>query len=182
MAERKAGTKRHNFAIWSDVPRRTRGPHYRSVAKLLRHVAERFASQHDARPIRRTPIGRARGGLKWFVGRCEKSPDALRFGDHRQELHAALALRTFENIDCKGSTKKLGPRAVLATWPHGLALCGCRGRLAPRSNVLLGRNSRAPLARRRKHAGVLHRVVAPRPACTGPPPGATLAPARSIYA
>ena len=68
----------------------------RSVAKLLRHVAERFASQHGARPIRRPPIGRARGGLEWFVGRCEKSPDALRFRDHRQKLHAALALRTFE--------------------------------------------------------------------------------------
>src|SRR5260221_14744451 len=68
----------------------------RSVA-TLRHVAERFASQHGARPIRRPPIGRARGGLEWFVGRCEKSPDALHFRDHRQELHAALALRTFES-------------------------------------------------------------------------------------
>src|SRR3954470_3823387 len=68
----------------------------RSVAKLLRRVAERFASQHGARPIRRPPIGRARGGLEWFVSRREKSPDALHFRDHRQELNAALALRTFE--------------------------------------------------------------------------------------
>lgn len=69
-----------------------RGGHRRCLSFLsrsLRHVVERFAAQHGARPMGRS----ASGGRERLAGRREKSSDALRFRDHRQELHAALALR-----------------------------------------------------------------------------------------
>src|SRR4051812_44783173 len=74
----------------------------------LRHVTESLLAQHGALPIRRSSIARARWCIEWLVGRREKSADAFGVGDHRQELHAALALRTLEHINGECSPQKLG--------------------------------------------------------------------------
>jgi hypothetical protein len=91
-AHRRAGT----FVV------RVVGAH--RYASRLRHVAERFAAQHRALPERRPPVGRGRRRVEWLVGRREKSADAGGVGEHRHELHPALALGTLENVDRKCPT------------------------------------------------------------------------------
>src|SRR5450432_674820 len=118
-----------------------------SLVLWLRHVAERLSAQDGALPERRPPVGRTRRRVEWLVGRREKSADALGVGNHREELHAALALGTLEDIYRKRSAKKFGPRSVRASSPRGLGRrISCRRVDARIDNNWLGRDARAPLA------------------------------------
>ena len=142
----------------------------RSVSKSLRNVAESGTSQHGASPIGGPPIGRARGGLEWLIGRRQKSPDALDLGHHRQELHATVAIGTFENVSRKGSTKKLGQRVeqssslpIQKARVEGcLGAWGRRGPKAPRAGGVV------ELRTQGTRAGAYRRIIQ-RGAATGRP-------------
>jgi hypothetical protein len=42
------------------------------------------------------------------------SLDALASGDHREQLHAAVAVRAFKHVDVEGPLQKLSPGAISA--------------------------------------------------------------------
>ena len=97
------------------------GPRHRcsSLGFRLRDVAEGFSAQHRALPIGRAAIGRTSGRVERLTCPSEKSGDALDLGDHRQELHPAMALGACQSIDGKGSSQKICPRTVGAPGARG---------------------------------------------------------------
>jgi hypothetical protein len=66
--------------------------------RYLRHVTELEPAKHSALPKRRPSRRRSRGWLRRFVNTLDIASNARWIGDHRQELHAPVALATPQNI------------------------------------------------------------------------------------
>ena len=75
---------------------------------LLCRVSERLAAQDGALPIGRASPLRAARNIDGLAERGEKSGDALRLGDHGDELHPSFARRALEQVERKRAAKEVG--------------------------------------------------------------------------
>jgi hypothetical protein len=85
----------------------------------LRAYGRFLGQDYGAVPVRiLNHVGPTAGRASWHISRRAKlgevSRDARAVGDHRQQLHAPVALRAVENIDVERPFQKFGPRAISA--------------------------------------------------------------------